>query len=63
MKKDKIKILIAGAECTPFAKTGGLADVIGTLPKALDALGLDAVSYTHLRIFYRLTGIFSDYLL
>lgn len=36
------KILIAGAECTPFAKTGGLADVIGTLPAYLNALGADA---------------------
>lgn len=35
------KILIAGAECAPFAKTGGLADVIGTLPKDLTELGLD----------------------
>ena len=41
MKKDQIKILLAGAECTPFAKTGGLADVIGALPKALSSLGLD----------------------
>lgn len=35
------KVLIAGAECAPFAKTGGLADVIGTLPKYLLPLGLD----------------------
>ena len=35
------KILIVGAECTPFAKTGGLADVIGTLPGELSKLGLD----------------------
>lgn len=40
-KKDVKKILIAGAECTPFAKTGGLADVIGTLPRNLLSLGLD----------------------
>lgn len=35
------KILIVGAECAPFAKTGGLADVIGTLPGELSKLGLD----------------------
>lgn len=36
------KVLIVGAECAPFAKTGGLADVIGTLPRDLIDLGLDA---------------------
>ncbi len=39
--KDKLKILIAGAECVPFAKTGGLADVIGTLPGEIMALNHD----------------------
>ncbi len=38
----KLKVLITGAEATPFAKTGGLADVIGTLPKALVKQGIDA---------------------
>jgi len=32
------KILIAAAECVPFAKTGGLADVAGALAKHLPAL-------------------------
>jgi starch synthase len=36
-----LKILYASSEVAPFAKTGGLADVAGALPKALAALGHD----------------------
>ena len=34
-----MKILIVSSEMTPFAKTGGLADVVGALPSALQAQG------------------------
>jgi len=36
-----MKILIAASEMTPFAKTGGLADVVGSLPKEIKNLGHD----------------------
>jgi starch synthase len=34
-----LKILVLSSEVAPFAKIGGLADVCGSLPKALAALG------------------------
>jgi starch synthase len=37
-----IKVLFAAAEAVPFAKTGGLADIVGTLPRALKKLKVDA---------------------
>ena len=36
-----MKVLYVAAEATPFAKTGGLADVAGSLPQALAADGVD----------------------
>jgi starch synthase len=37
-----MKVLIASSEIVPFAKTGGLADVTGALPKALRRVGVEA---------------------
>ena len=39
--QEKRKILMVASEVVPFAKTGGLADVCGALPKALQELGHD----------------------
>jgi starch synthase len=36
-----LRALVCSSEVVPFAKTGGLADVAGALPKALAALGHD----------------------
>jgi len=42
MPKDKkLKVLFASSEVEPFSKTGGLADVAGSLPIALNKAGVD----------------------
>lgn len=52
-----IKILFAASECVPFIKTGGLADVIGSLPGAIDRDAFEVrvmlPAYTVIPEFYR----------
>lgn len=36
-----MRVVMAASEAVPFAKTGGLADVVGALPAALRRLGVD----------------------
>ncbi len=70
------KVLLVSAECAPLSKTGGLADVVGTLPKSLAKLGIDARVITpyhrcikekyasqveHLFFFYAQLGWRSEY--
>lgn len=40
MSKQKIEVIMAGAEMSPLVKVGGLGDVIGSLPLALEKLGV-----------------------
>ena len=34
-----MRVLLASSECFPYSKTGGLADMVGALGKALGADG------------------------
>ena len=36
---ERLRVLFLSAEVAPFAKRGGLADVAGSLPKALHEVG------------------------
>ncbi len=60
------KILLVASEIHPFAKTGGLADVVGALPRALIKLGCEvalimpkykSVSPEKYRLKYEINGL------
>ncbi len=38
-----MKIVMIASECVPFFKTGGLADIVGTLPRMLKVLGHEVI--------------------
>jgi len=40
-----MKVLLLASEMVPFAKTGGLADVAGALPSALNRQGVDVTAF------------------
>lgn len=40
-----MKIAVVGSEAAPFARTGGLGDVLGALPKALAELGHEVILF------------------
>ena len=46
-------IVMAASECVPFAKTGGLADVVGALPRELVKLGHEVTVYLPLYLRVR----------
>jgi starch synthase len=39
-ERPPIRVVFVATECVPFIKVGGLADVIGSLPRALEAQGV-----------------------
>lgn len=62
MQDKKLKILFVSAEVSPFAKTGGLADVAGSLPKTLAAVGNDVrVALPRYRMIRQSLGYVTDF--
>jgi starch synthase len=43
-----VRVLFVASEVAPFSKTGGLADVAGALPKALNARGVETMTVSPL---------------
>lgn len=45
MAQKKLSVLCAASECFPLIKTGGLADVVGALPRAMKDVGVDVTVF------------------
>jgi len=45
MSPKKMRIVFASPEMVPYAKTGGLADVVGTLPKEIHSFGQEVICF------------------
>lgn len=45
MPKKKLQVIFMAAEMAPFVKVGGLADVVGSLPKALVKMSADVKAF------------------
>src|SRR5690349_5716973 len=41
----RMRVVVVASEAVPYAKTGGLADVAGSLPRALERLGHNATLF------------------
>lgn len=50
------KILFVSSEAVPFIKTGGLADVAGTLPKSFNKMNRCPCCYPEYRAIPSITG-------
>ena len=52
-----MRIVFCSAEVVPFTKTGGLADVTGSLPQALEELGHELIIITPYYKAVKLTDV------